>query len=228
MSKFSEHYSRALKFSRENWELFRRRLEAEPHHRWGGPEADHNLRAVAADAYQEATDDEHGAELLRTPGTHVIVDGGGKVHRGKFNHRPVEQALSLVSRRLEDWANHETPTGSGAYLQFPGTDGTVGVTEYTTPAVVRDTSGNGRLDPTPAEAAATPDIRSRVHHSKLGQHLADRVSNTLERDLGWNKRWQNSQYDEGLWNEHRERAEAAIEQLRQAPFEEIVPEQESR
>jgi hypothetical protein len=77
-------YAAALKYSMGNWDHFRRLLEENPQNRWGGPRADHNLRAVAADAYEEATDDTEGAKHLRDPHQHVVVEGG-KVKRGRFN-----------------------------------------------------------------------------------------------------------------------------------------------
>jgi hypothetical protein len=227
VDNFSKHYSRAIRYNRENWELLRQRLDQEPHHRWGGAAADHTLRAVAADAFEEATGNSAQADRLRDPNQHVILSDGG-VHRGRFTVGPLQRALTLVRQRLEDWANHETPVEAFPDVTSVGPDGTVQLVRHPMPAVVRDHNGNGRFDPTPEEAAARPPTREKVHASAVGGRLADEYERLLQRDYGWNTRWQNSQYDEHLWNRHRQRTADAIAALRTTPVEEVVPDEEPK
>ncbi len=219
MSKFADDLSRVLKYSTADWKTFQKLLTEQPHHRWGGPNADHTLRKVAADAYQEAEGDEAGADLLRNPDQHVVIDGG-KVKKGRFNISEMRDWLTGLQRNIEDWANSAEPHGISHDLQEMNKDGTIRVDKHYARPLVRDHTGNGQLQP-----GVPDDSETYVTHvSKVGKELADDHEQALRKSLGWNERHTHTDWDETTWNDMKGSAEDAIVGLRNAPFEEIVPE----
>lgn len=221
MSEFAKNYSLAVHYDRESWERFRRRFESEPHHLWGGPDADNNLRAVAADAYQDATGDDGGAGLLRTPGQHVVFDGD-RVRKGRFTAEHLRREWENLHRGIEDWANHDNPLGLGVGPVEQRPDGLVSLTTWPSHLLSRDEHGHGAYE----DALGDPmegDAEEVLHPADAGRRLAGRVSHLLNRDLGWNRRWQNSVWDEFSWQHQRQRVRDSLERLRLAPTEEVVP-----
>ncbi len=93
----AKRYGRPL--HTEDWNNLRQQLVDNPQHRWGGPNADHTLRKVAADAYQESSGDEEGANLLRDPNQHVIFHKG-RVVPGEFTSEHIEKANDTASHLI--------------------------------------------------------------------------------------------------------------------------------
>jgi hypothetical protein len=102
---FNDALNAALKYQTEDWNAFQRLLTEQPHHRWGGPSADHTLRKVAADAYQEATSDEEGADLLRDENQHVVLHDG-KVKAGQLTDKHISEAYSQLLENLYHQIGH--------------------------------------------------------------------------------------------------------------------------
>lgn len=220
MSEYPKQYGKAIKYNRENWELFRKRFKEEPHHLWGGPGADHTVRRIAADAYEEATGDTGKANLLRNDHQHVVlVDGHPQ--RGRFTAEHVDRALVRVGQALEDLANHESHIGHWYDKLRVEPGGMVRVSRFTTPRITRNENGNGTLSF--PDVSARSEVKS-VHATQVGNHLADDIEAALDADLGWNRDWQHSMYDSGLWADGNKRVRDRLQELRNAPVEEVVPE----
>lgn len=153
MDQYLQHYGKLIRYSLTGWPEFRKRLESEPHHRWGGEGADHTLRGAAADAYQEREDlpseeAEHGAALLRNPNEHVVIDGDGKVKRGQWNTKHIDYTHQLIRNRL---LHHYSGDGVFDDIYFNPT----------------------RVERLGEHHATVGD--DTVHLGQLGRHLADHI-----------------------------------------------------
>lgn len=93
MSGYARDYSRVVRYGAGSpWSLFKKQFEEAPHYRFGYPDErgrehpDHTFRKVAADAYQEETGDDAGADLIRDTTKHFVFDGD-RVVPGAFKYR---------------------------------------------------------------------------------------------------------------------------------------------
>lgn len=220
MKDFADDLLKALKYSTTNWEAFQKLLADQPHHRWGGPDADVTLRGAAADAYTEDTGDEEGAAHLRNPTQHVVIDGC-KVKKGRFNTAELRDWLEGLQQNLEDWANADGPHGLMHIVHSIPDDGPLTVeTRYNRPMRRRE-GGGGHL-----VAGVPPESTMETYHpTEAGKKLADIHQQALNQPLGWNEHWNHTDWDEGQWNDLKGSVEHAIEGLRNVSVEEVVPEE---
>lgn len=198
MDQYLQHYGKLIRYSLTGWPEFRKRLESEPHHRWGGEGADPELRAVAADAYQERDDipspeAEHGAALLRNPNEHVIIDGEGKVKRGRFSAVGVDQKLREFTRHLD----HHIPYG------YPNHWNVMELEHRPSWFTLEDANGH--------------DTYNLSHHAR---YLPEQIADYLGRDV--------DHYEslDHLEPEHAEQARRILTEMRQSPTEVPHPNQE--
>lgn len=97
---YTETYSKVVRYMKSPWEFFKQRLDAEPSLRWGShPEAP-SIRPIAADAYQDETGDEQGANFIRDPQQHIIFDEDGQPHKADFNHWGFHHLVGVLSDYL--------------------------------------------------------------------------------------------------------------------------------
>jgi hypothetical protein len=223
---FATHYAAALKYAMESpWESFRKQLESEPELRWGTHEKAAEVRPIAADAYAEETGDEHGAGLLRDPKQHVVIHEG-KVKKGRFTLDHISSALNDIGDHFEEHNQHNPtghvdadPTGQH-YLSHELVD----PHEYDPDFM----EGPGEL---PEHHVRVVDIGGD-HPVHLGDHpwkdvgkaLADSVDDEAERATDWHGTTDDSGEE---FSDFADEYERLLKNLREAPFEEPVPEKKS-
>ena len=211
LNRFARRYSTALRFSMTTHENLLTQL-ASPEHaitRGGGEHLDENqktFRNVVADSLRDQ--DRHSeADLVQDHGQHVVVHEG-QVKKGQYpgvwgRHNSHLNALYNVVNHIQN---------NGDWFPFEGIEWSNG---HGRPVAGSDTEehpyGTAEVDHNPDNSV--PPYSEHVHWSQLGNHLADWV----ERELRTTSRLNDDDWAQG---QHKHLMEA----LRNAPYEEPVPE----
>lgn len=172
--KFARRLGAALKFSSKSpWELLSQRLHAEPSLRWGTHPESEEVRPIMADAYQDHTGDEEGAELLRNPKQHVILGSDGSIKKGRLSQRKLNDHLLSFYSTMDHylpfgypnrWQAVEAPDHPGMHTlqdfnyneEYPHVHGPEHLGPYAADYLDRDVDlahRNGELDDIQAGAA---------------------------------------------------------------------------
>jgi hypothetical protein len=215
VTDYSRDYSRCLRYAagESPWQLMQKRLHAEPHLKWGTHPEAAEFRPIAADAYQDETGDEHGAELLRQPSQHVLIDGDGRVRKGRFTTDHVIAAASAAGDYIRDLRG-------GYYAEHPFDNVHLHSDD---PHLFRDEDFEEPPGPLPPHHERlihtdpdghAPHLHTDVHISELGDSLAHHLE--AETDYApWDE-----MEDGDLRYGHEQRLRELIDQVRKAPVEE--------
>lgn len=163
-----EQLNQAVKFAagESGWPAFASLFEREPQIRWGGEEHDHT-RKVAADAYQEHTGDEEGANLLRDPNQHVVVHEG-KVKKGVFGFTPIHRALRAVQDHIQTVSRNGFDPARPSIRTVPNSGGQVLYESTYLPDEQLMDLQQGSVD-------------QKTHVTKLGEALSNNLRQELDR-----------------------------------------------
>lgn len=231
-------YSRAvLKYHQSPWQSFQQQLTENPALRWGTAEEAPTVRPVAADAYQEETGDDKGADLLRDHKQHIVLDGG-RVKKGRFTDQHLVDAVNELTNHLHSWSGGDYQPHSIDWENAHGNS----PADYDDENELAEMDEDDHHKPYPYGTVRvghyfddpTNNSSHSIHYSELGGHLADVIGDDINgADWGWNTDNADLPADAdgdhtpslpGTTETNGERFDRLLHSLRTAPYEEPVEE----
>ncbi len=204
---FHDALSAALRYSADTVTNLLTQLQQpeQNEHRWGTDGGQQGLRHVLADAMDESQRHTE-ADLLRQQGQHVMVHEG-RVRPAKFTTHRIRRAASQYANTIDNHIGYDPLEG----VELDTTD-----------------SGGYREEDfdEPFEPLKKGELRfirlfdgdlnahQKVHHSELGNTLADHIKH----DADGNEAWDDINE---LSDDEEERLKRQEQALRNAPYEEI-------
>lgn len=205
---FNDALAKALRYSTDTIHTLLTELQKPEydHHRWGSDDIEptQGLRGVLADAMDEQGRDTE-ANLLRTKGQHVLVDGQSKVRPARFTESPLFRAVGELADHI--YAN-DSDAFDGWGSTFHGDADPVNPTDH------EDYEPLGPNEHRLWEGEYEDFRHSKHHISNLGYAIADTVNDRIESsgdDL------EEDEDDEDRWAEY----DRLLNNVSNAPYEEV-------